>query len=87
MEFLSGLLWGAGLSLGCCVGLVAWVFLRTLAGWLLGHTEECSKLYELNLDSVAALRERNRLGAEQIWALRNLVEEVRKLREDGDRHV
>lgn len=52
-EFLSGLAWGAGISLGLCVGLVVWVFLRELTFRLLG----ISALTISKLDRIAAALE------------------------------
>ena len=51
MIFVTALLWGAGISLGMCVGLVAWAFLRPLIA-----TEK-----EVFDASLAAFIERNRL--------------------------
>jgi hypothetical protein len=61
MIFLEAFLWGTGLSLGMCVGLVAWVFLRTAVNKLLGITEQLNKHVEIGVNSLLALQERNDL--------------------------
>jgi len=64
MEFISGLLWGTGLSLGICVGLVTWVFLRTAVNWLLGITSKRDAAERLDENYLAALQYRNVLTIE-----------------------
>ena len=61
MAFLESFLWGTGLSLGICVGLVAWAFLRTGVYKLLGVTASLESNLQFNRESLAALQERNRL--------------------------
>ena len=62
MEFISGLMWGTGLSLGICAGLVTWVFLREGVNRLLGVTSyERNTFRQFNKQSLEALSERNRL--------------------------
>jgi len=62
--FSSGLLWGSGLSLGICVGLVAWIFLREAANWLLGITAKLDRHLDSTLRSMALLAERNEMTRE-----------------------
>lgn len=64
MEFISGIMWGAGVSLGLCVGLVTWVFLRQATYWLLGITIDSSEHRRFNRETLEALLERNALTQE-----------------------
>ena len=59
MEFISGLQWGTGLSLGICVGLVAWVLLREGLYRLLGIANLLDENRQFNLDTLKALLDRN----------------------------
>ncbi|HUT87894.1 MAG TPA: hypothetical protein VMY37_00215 [Thermoguttaceae bacterium] len=61
MAFLEALLWGAGFSLGLCVGLVAWVFLRMGTYKLLGLASDRDTTEYFNRESLNALRTRNAL--------------------------
>ena len=61
MTFVESFLWGAGFSLGICVGLVAWAFLRTASSKILGLSQHWEQIEEINKASIAALEERNRL--------------------------
>jgi len=73
MQFLSGFMWGSGLSLGICVGLVAWVFLRTLTQKVLGITEEWDSIRDHNRKSIAALEARNELTEETNIAIQKIA--------------
>jgi hypothetical protein len=64
MAFVNAFLWGTGLSLGICVGLVAWMFLRTAFGKVLGITEQWSSSLQLQRESLEALKLRNILTTE-----------------------
>lgn len=87
MEFVTGFLWGAGLSLGLCVGLVAWVFLRTAVYRLLGITGESEKHWEWNRTSVQLLHERNKLTHETNALLEDTVRELGNIAEALRNHV
>jgi hypothetical protein len=64
MAFVNAFLWGTGLSLGLCVGLVAWLFLRTVSEKILGIADHWSSSLQLQRESLAALTERNLLADE-----------------------
>jgi len=64
MAFVNALLWGTGLSLGICVGLLTWLFLRTASEKILGIADHWSSSMQLQRDSVSLLRERNSLTVE-----------------------
>lgn len=64
MAFIDAFLWGTGLSLGICVGLVAWMCLRTAVSRVLGITEQWVTSVDLQRQSLAALVERNLLTTE-----------------------
>lgn len=72
MQFVSGFLWGSGLSLGICVGLVAWVFLRTMANKICGIADDWYRLQQYNKASLAALVARNELTKVTNEHLKNL---------------
>lgn len=78
MTFLTAFLWGTGLSLGLCVGLVAWVFLRTATYKLLGITEDLQKHVEISVKSLAALYERNDLTVKTNEALELIAERLQR---------
>ncbi len=69
MDFLSGLMWGAGFSLGCCVGLLAWSWLRAP-----GYRRMEDSQFEYNVASLEALLQMNRLTVTMINALLPLAE-------------
>ena len=73
MEFLRGFLWGTGVSLGLCVGLVVWIFLRTWAHWIVGISDELRFRKEHDRKCLAALEERNQLSGQQIDVLRDIA--------------
>lgn len=64
MAFIDAFLWGTGLSLGMCVGLVAWMFLRTASSKVLGITEQWTTSLQLQRESLEALKLRNILTTE-----------------------
>ena len=64
MTFIESFLWGSGFSLGFCVGLVAWVFLRTWANRVCGVADEHGTILECHRKSVEALEERNLMTVE-----------------------
>ncbi len=76
MIFLDGFLWGAGISLGFCVGLVAWLFLKTATYWVLGVTEELKEDREFSAVTVRALLERNRLTKDTIDRLERIANAI-----------
>ena len=59
--FVESFLWGTGLSLGLCVGLVAWAFLRHGVHKVLGIDDQWETQREYNRESLDCLKERNRL--------------------------
>ena len=73
MAFIDAFLWGTGLSLGICVGLVAWMFLRTASEKILGIADHWSSSMQLQRDSLALLRERNELTVETNEALEQIA--------------
>ena len=76
MEFFSGLLWGTGISLGLCVGLVAWALLRTgleVIGYIPRDNETSLSIHRKSLQ---CLQERNRLTILQIAALERIGKEL-----------
>jgi len=77
MEFISGLMWGAGLSLGICVGLVVWVFLREALYGMLGITNRVNAAKQFNQETLAKLQERNDLTIQTIEALNRIAEKIR----------
>jgi hypothetical protein len=69
MEFVSGLLWGSGISLGFCVGLVTWAIVKAGMDKVLGVSRT---VRDINERSIAALERRNELTVETnnaIWAV------------------
>lgn len=64
MAFIDAFLWGTGFSLGICVGLLTWLFLRTVSEKILGIADHWSSSVQLQRDSLALLRERNSLTVE-----------------------
>ena len=64
MIFLEAFLWGTGLSLGMCVGLVAWIFLKAAAYKILGIAADLERHLQLGVASLAALESRNELTVE-----------------------
>ncbi len=64
MEFILGLQWGTGLSLGFCVGLVVWMFLKVGVERLLGIPSLLDESRQFSLGTLRALLHRNRLTAE-----------------------
>ena len=64
MTFVESFLWGSGFSLGTCVGLVAWVFLRTWVNRICGVAEQWDTQVTFNEKSLNALEERNGLTVE-----------------------
>ncbi len=74
--FITAFIWGTGISLGLCVGLAAWTWLRPLVG----SKDEWMTVKEYNRMSIEALEERNRLTYLQIAAterIANAAEAVR----------
>ncbi len=58
MTFITAFLWGTGLSLGMCVGLVVWAWLRPI---VLGDRKDRITLREFNQKTLEALEARNDL--------------------------
>ena len=63
-EFIQASSWGTGLSLGFCVGLVAWMFLKEAVHWLMGVPAKLDDSRRINLLMLDSLQERNRLTEE-----------------------
>ena len=61
MIFLTAFLWGTGLSLGLCVGLVAWVFLKAAAYKILGIDVQWEMMRAYERECLGALQSRNDL--------------------------
>ena len=78
MEFMSGLQWGAGFTLGGCVGLVAWVFLREATNRLFGITRDNREHLQLTRASVELLEDRNRLTCDTNYTLKQIAISVEK---------
>ena len=73
MTFLTAFLWGTGLSLGLCVGLVAWAFLRprisvSTSDWRLQH--------ESNQLALNALLNRNRISEDMVDAVARIANAI-----------
>ena len=84
MEFISGLQWGTGLSLGFCVGLVAWVLLREGLNRLLGITCLLDEHREFNRATLEALLSRNRLAVEGSVFLERIAVAIEMFEDDDD---
>ncbi len=69
MVFVTAFLWGTALSLGLCVGLAAWAFIRPR---ITGENNGLMTVHEVNRLSVEALHERNQLTV-------SLVEQVERI--------
>ncbi len=65
MTFITAFLWGTGLSLGMCVGLIVWSRLRP---WITDEPDYAS-VRAFNKATLLALEERNRLTGSQVNAL------------------
>jgi len=76
MTFVQGFLWGSGLSLGLCVGLVAWSFLADRLSERTGRWDSQLKLQRESLD---ALRERNELTIETSQRLGRIADNLERL--------
>lgn len=61
MTFLEAFLWGSGLSIGGCVGLVAWLFLKNAAYIYLGVDSQWETMRLHETECLAALLSRNDL--------------------------
>ncbi len=61
MAFITAFLWGAGISLGLCVGLAAWLLIRPV---VTRDKEDWSTIREYNRQSLVALYERNGMTSE-----------------------
>lgn len=75
MAFITALLWGTGLSLGMCVGLVAWAWLRP---WITGEKQRDDAAFTYNVAVLEALQERNRLTVELINEVERIADTARK---------
>lgn len=64
-EFIQASSWGTGLSLGFCVGLVTWMFLKEAVNRLMGVSATRDDSRRFNLLTLDALQERNRLTREE----------------------
>ena len=71
MTFVTAFLWGTGISLGFCVGLVAWSLLRPL---VIG--KEFDTMKALHIESNELLKRRNALTEDMIaqvtWIARTI---------------
>ncbi len=83
--FVEALLWGTGLSLGICVGLVAWIFLREATYRILGIHKIVDEARQHGIDCLGALLDRNSIGAttNEIWVrIENLMIEAQLIRSE-----
>ncbi len=69
MTFLESFLCGTGISLGICVGLVAWVCLREFLEKTLGREAFREEQKRYSEDTLAALQTRNDMTAATTAAL------------------
>ena len=67
MVFVTAFLWGTGISLGMCVGLVAWAILRPM-------TPGYGVVREVDRISLEALNERNRLTEETNKSIKRIAD-------------
>lgn len=59
--FLEALLWGAGISIGLCIGGIAWILAKEAVYRLLGVQEILDESRQIGRDSLESLLDRNRL--------------------------
>jgi hypothetical protein len=78
MDVTAGFEYGTGLSLGFCVGLVTWIFLRTAVNWLLGITWKPDRHLRIAVESLDVLYERNALTKDTISALNYIASCIKK---------
>ena len=77
MAFIDALLWGTGLSLGMCVGLVTLFYLRPL---IVRSTDD--PFLWCNQASLEAIREMNTLTSLQIAVLRRIADAIGSIGSD-----
>lgn len=84
MTFLEAFLWGSGLSLGLCVGLVAWLFLKAAVYKLLGVDGHWEAMRNCERAGLAALLSRNELTVDANGFLERIAQGVNWSSEDED---
>ncbi len=87
MAFVTAFLWGTGLSLGLCVGLAAWAFIRPV---ITGENNGLMTIHEVNQLSVEALHERNQLTVslvEQVERIADALKERNSLTAETNGHL
>lgn len=75
MTFITAFLWGTGLSLGMCVGLVVWSYLRP---WIAGEKAREDAQFEYNVAVLEALQERTRRAGDTADSLNTIADVVWK---------
>ncbi len=71
MTFITAFLWGTGLSLGMCVGLVVWSWLRPLFTKRLDDAA-----FKYNAEVLKLLQDRNRMTVAQVAALERIADDI-----------
>ena len=84
-EFIQASSWGTGLSLGVCVGLVTWMFLKEAVNRLMGVPAKLDDSRRINLLMLDSLQTRNRLTEETNELLERIAGAIEMFDDDdGD---